>query len=53
MLYGSYPFIRILVPYDGSSSARLALDWAAHLAQAGGEAVENVTLLRVIGGGRV
>jgi nucleotide-binding universal stress UspA family protein len=51
MAPGRYPFTRILVPYDGSASARLALDWAAHLAKAGGEAVENVTLLRVIAGG--
>lgn len=46
-----YPFHRILIPFDGSPSARKALEWAAHLALAGGGAVENLTLLRVIGGG--
>ena len=51
MTTDSYPFHRILIPFDGSPSAHKALEWAAHLAQAGGEAVEKVTLLRVIGGG--
>ncbi len=46
----SYPFNRILIPYDGSPSAKKALEWAAHLARAGGDKVEEVTLLRVIGG---
>jgi nucleotide-binding universal stress UspA family protein len=46
-----YPFTRILIPYDVSPSVQKALEWAAHLARAGGEAVENLTLLRVIGGG--
>jgi nucleotide-binding universal stress UspA family protein len=46
-----YPFHKILIPYDGSHSAHKALEWAAHLVRAGGGAVENVTLLRVIGGG--
>ncbi|MHB9075325.1 MAG: universal stress protein [Desulfobaccales bacterium] len=46
-----YPFTRILIPYDGSPSAKKALEWAAHLACAGGDEVEQVTLLRVIGGG--
>ena len=45
-----YPFTRIPIPYDGSPSAKKALEWAAHLAYAGGEDVEQVTLLRVIGG---
>jgi len=45
-----YPFTRILIPYDGSPSAKKGLEWAAHLAHAGGEDVEQVTLLRVIGG---
>jgi len=45
-----YPFTRILIPYDGSPSAKKALEWAAHLARAGGDEVEEVTLLRVIGG---
>jgi len=51
MMEDPYPFRRILIPFDGSPSAYKALEWAAHLAQAGGEAVESVTLLRVIGGG--
>jgi nucleotide-binding universal stress UspA family protein len=50
MTTDSYPFHRILIPYDGSPSAKKALEWAAHLAYAGGEDVEQVTLLRVIGG---
>jgi nucleotide-binding universal stress UspA family protein len=50
MMNRPYPFTRILIPYDGSPSAKKALEWAAHLARAGGEAMEKVTLLRVIGG---
>jgi len=46
-----YPFTRILIPYDGSPSAKKALEWAAHLARAGGDDVGQVALLRVIGGG--
>ncbi|MFP3866862.1 MAG: universal stress protein [Desulfobacteraceae bacterium] len=46
-----YPLTRILVPFDGSPSARSALKLAASLVKAGREAVENLTLLRVIGGG--
>jgi len=45
-----YPLTSILIPFDGSPAARLALDLAYRLAQAGGEAVQNLTLLRVIGG---
>jgi len=51
MATNAYPFTRILIPYDGSLSAEKALEWGAYLARAGGEAVEKVTLLRVIGGG--
>lgn len=51
MAANSYPYQRILLPFDGSPSAHKALEWAAHLAQAGGKAVENVTLMRVIGSG--
>ncbi len=47
----SYPFPKILIPFDGSQAAHKALEWAAHLVRAGGEAIENVTLLRVMGGG--
>ena len=43
-------FPRILIPFDGSPSAKKALEWAAHLARAGGMAVESVALIRVIGG---
>lgn len=50
MMDRPYPFTRILIPYDGSPSAKKALEWAAHLARAGGDEVEQVTLLRVIGG---
>ena len=45
-----YPIAKILLPYDGSPSARLALDLAASLGQAGGPAVQNLTLLHVTGG---
>jgi nucleotide-binding universal stress UspA family protein len=51
MMTQPYPFTRILIPYDGSPSAKKALEWAAHLARAGVDEVEQVTLLRVIGGG--
>jgi nucleotide-binding universal stress UspA family protein len=44
------PFTRILIPYDGSPSAKKALEWAAHLACAERDEVEQITLLRVIGG---
>ncbi|AEB10365.1 universal stress protein [Desulfobacca acetoxidans] len=47
----SYPLNRILIPYDGSPSAKKAVEWAACLAQIGSDSVEKVTLLRVIGGG--
>jgi nucleotide-binding universal stress UspA family protein len=46
-----YPIKKILLPYDGSPGAKNALELAAHLAVAGREAVQQVTLLRVIGGG--
>lgn len=45
-----YPVTKILVPYDGSPSARNALTLAAHLAIAGRQAVTGVTVLQVIGG---
>jgi len=47
----AFPYSRILIPYDGSPAAKQALEWAASLVRAGKEAVENLTLLRVIGGG--
>ena len=50
MMTHPYPFTRMLIPCDGSPSAQKALEWAAHLARAGGNAVEKVTLLRVVGG---
>jgi nucleotide-binding universal stress UspA family protein len=45
-----YPLTKILLPYDGSQSARNALELAAHLCIAGKEAVKGLTLLQVIGG---
>ncbi len=45
-----FPFTRLLIPYDGSPSAKKGLEWAAHLARAGGRALERLSLLRVIGG---
>jgi len=50
MMDRPYPFTRILIPYDGSPSAKKALEWAAHLARAERDEVEQITLLRVIGG---
>ena len=46
----SYPITKILLPYDGSPSARLALDLATSLSRAGGSAVQGLTLLHVTGG---
>jgi nucleotide-binding universal stress UspA family protein len=46
-----YPVTKILLPYDGSPSAKNALDLAAFLCKAGQEAITGVTLLEVIGGG--
>lgn len=45
-----YPITKILIPYDGSPSARHALELAAHLSMAGKAAVKGLTLLQVIGG---
>lgn len=45
-----YPLTKILLPYDGSQSARNALELAAQLSIAGQEAVTGLTLLQVIGG---
>lgn len=45
-----YPITRILLPYDGSPGARRALELAARLTLAGGEAVTGLTLLMVAGG---
>lgn len=45
-----YPITKILLPYDGSPSARLALDLAVCLAGAGGPAFQGLTLLHVTGG---
>jgi nucleotide-binding universal stress UspA family protein len=48
---GSFPFRRVLIPFDGSPAARQALEWAAQLARIGGDTVESITLLQVMGGG--
>ena len=45
-----YPVTKILLPYDGSPSARNALELAAHLSLAGKDSVAGLTLLQVIGG---
>jgi len=45
-----YPITKILLPHDGSPSARNALELAAQLSMAGKEAVKGLTLLQVIGG---
>jgi hypothetical protein len=49
MLNCSYPFTRILIPYDGSSAAQRGLVWAAYLARIEGGSFERLTLMRVIG----
>ena len=49
MQHSSLPLTKILLPYDGSPSARLALKFAAQTG-ADCDAVHNLTLLRVIGG---
>lgn len=46
-----FPLPRILLPFDGSPAARLALELAARLAVPAADAVEKLTLLRVVGGG--
>lgn len=46
----AYPITKILLPYDGSASARNALELAACLCDAGKEEVKGLTLLQVIGG---
>jgi nucleotide-binding universal stress UspA family protein len=46
-----YPITKVLLPYDGSPSARNSLVLAAYLSKAGQEAFQGVTLLEVIGGG--
>jgi nucleotide-binding universal stress UspA family protein len=50
MQHFSLPLAKILLPYDGSSSARLAVKFTAVLGAAGGNAVQSLTLLRVVGG---
>jgi len=46
-----YPITKILLPFDGSPSARNALELGAQLSMAGKEAVKGLSLLQVIGGG--
>jgi nucleotide-binding universal stress UspA family protein len=46
-----YPVTKILLPYDGSVSAKNALQLAAGLSMAGSGAITGLTLLEVIGGG--
>jgi nucleotide-binding universal stress UspA family protein len=50
MRHSSLPLSKILLPYDGSPSARLALKFAAQ-AGAGRETIHSLTLLCVTGGG--
>jgi nucleotide-binding universal stress UspA family protein len=50
MHHSSLPLAKILLPYDGSPSARLALKFAAQTG-AGCEAIHSLTLLRITGGG--
>lgn len=51
MLNCSYPFTRILIPYDCSAAVQRGLVWAAHLARIEGGSFERLTLMRVIGSG--
>ena len=50
MRHSSLPLSKILLPYDGSPSARLALKFAAQ-AGAGCETIHSLTLLHVTAGG--
>ncbi len=50
MMLLPYPITKILVPFDGSPSARNALELAAHLSIAGKEEVKGLTLVQVTGG---
>jgi nucleotide-binding universal stress UspA family protein len=50
MKHSSLSRAHILLPYDGSPSARMAIQLAAALAAASGEAVQGITLLRVLAG---
>jgi nucleotide-binding universal stress UspA family protein len=50
MSHSPLPLSKILLPYDGSPSARLALKFAAQ-AGAGRETIQSLTLLYVTGGG--
>ncbi|MGQ9922148.1 MAG: universal stress protein [Desulfobacca sp.] len=45
-----HPLTRILLPFDGSPSARLAVQYAAALVQGSGGVVEQLTLTYVTGG---
>jgi nucleotide-binding universal stress UspA family protein len=51
MHHSSLPLAKILLPYDGSPSARTALRFAAALVMGGCEAIQSLTLLYVTGGG--
>lgn len=51
MAYSSHSLAKILLPYDGSPSARLSLKFAAALAMAGCQTIQHLTLLHVTGGG--
>ncbi len=51
MRTSEYPCTHILIPYDGSPSARGALETAALLCRAHAGRVAQVTLLRVVGSG--
>jgi nucleotide-binding universal stress UspA family protein len=46
-----YPVTKVLLPYDGSPSAKNALELAARLSIAGRGATTGLTLLEVVGGG--
>jgi nucleotide-binding universal stress UspA family protein len=50
MSYSSLPLSKILLPYDGSPSARMALKFVAQ-AGSGYETIHNLTLLHVTAGG--
>ena len=50
MEHASPRLVKILLPYDGSPSARLAVKLAGALSSAGGAAIQSLTLLHVTGG---
>ncbi len=49
-MQASHPLTKIMIPFDGSPSARLAVQYAATLVQGSSEPVQQITLVYVISG---